>query len=108
MSRRQQPYSTFMFSEKRGLACLDQGDNIYYVCNGDWFGRREGDTFWMQVPHMNEEVPVTVDDWVEKDLMNLNHDERMSWYLPYGMNVWEQFHDLFEQEMYDFEDEIPF
>ena len=87
------PDDTYMFSENAGLACLVKEDDVYYVCNGDWNGTRNGNEFTI---HSNQSV-LHIDDWELRSLHELTDEERVRWYLPAPMSMYDRF-DLLERE----------
>jgi len=75
----------YMFSEKAGLMCSVNGEmcsvnmeGMYWVENGGWEGKRDGDQFTV----IETGRVLTVTDWKEIRLGDLTEEERANWHLP--------------------------
>lgn len=53
----------YMFSESANILCvIEESTGRYYVCNGAWYGIRDGDKFTIEAyPHK----VLTITDWRE-------------------------------------------
>lgn len=50
-----------MHSKKAGLHCEVMENGTYYVINGDWYGKRDGNNFYIEFTRKT----IIVDDWEE-------------------------------------------
>jgi hypothetical protein len=71
----EKPAPKYMHSIAAGLLCLATG-NSYYVLNGGWEGRREGDRF--RIPGIVN--PALITDWQEVDPSTWPEEKQRGWY----------------------------
>lgn len=71
----------YMFSESANLLCVvERSTGKYYVCNGAWYGIREGDMFTI------EQYPdriLKITDWKEYEYKNCPK----GYYKEYGKGI---------------------
>lgn len=71
----------YMFSKQANLLCvIEQSTDKYYVCNGAWYGIREGDKFTI------EQYPdrvLTITDWVQ----HTRKSAPKNYYIEYGDGI---------------------